>query len=396
MSNILWLSNSISAPTGYGNQSAVFLKRLKKDGFGVANIAFWGIQGSPRRSVFSDGSDSILELPITGHPYGQDVVQSYYKQLGADCVINLLDAFVCEPSAYQGLLTAHWAPIDSTPLSYPNFHFLSTVDRVWAMSKFGEEVLTAAGLMNVDYVPHGVESDVFTPVSRDDALALVKRETNIDLSNETFYVMNAANKGNPSRKNFWEAILSLASLPEHIKLFINTSVVGYGGVDIMGMAQLAGVVDRIIIPPQFMYDTGQLSQAYLNGVYNLAKFLVIPSKGEGFGIPIIEAQMAGCPVVGTNFSAIPELIKTGIHVDCLPEISPIPVLQAKPIQEKLNEACALMFQNNFAKGEVRSRVIEYDADTVYEKWMRPAVERLLNVRRNYDARANKRSHYNDA
>ncbi|WP_417939615.1 glycosyltransferase family 4 protein [Flavobacterium sp. RS13.1] len=46
----------------------------------------------------------------------------------------------------------------------------------------------------------------------------------------------------------------------------------------------------------------------LNYYYNNAHCLLYPSLYEGFGIPVLEAQQAGCPVIATNTSSIPEVI----------------------------------------------------------------------------------------
>lgn len=46
----------------------------------------------------------------------------------------------------------------------------------------------------------------------------------------------------------------------------------------------------------------------LNKLYNFAQFLLYPSSYEGFGIPVIEAERAGCPVIALNASSIPEII----------------------------------------------------------------------------------------
>lgn len=46
----------------------------------------------------------------------------------------------------------------------------------------------------------------------------------------------------------------------------------------------------------------------LNQYYNRAYCLLYPSNYEGFGIPVVEAQKAGCPVIATYSSSIPEVI----------------------------------------------------------------------------------------
>lgn len=46
----------------------------------------------------------------------------------------------------------------------------------------------------------------------------------------------------------------------------------------------------------------------LNKIYNSVYCLVYPSSYEGFGIPVIEAQRSGCPVIALNTSSIPEII----------------------------------------------------------------------------------------
>lgn len=55
-------------------------------------------------------------------------------------------------------------------------------------------------------------------------------------------------------------------------------------------------------------DKGFVSETELNTLYNRAFALIYPSSYEGFGIPVIEAQKAGCPVLAMNNSSLPEVI----------------------------------------------------------------------------------------
>ncbi len=48
-------------------------------------------------------------------------------------------------------------------------------------------------------------------------------------------------------------------------------------------------------------------------LYNLAELYAYPSFYEGFGLPILEAQACGCPVIASNTSSIPEVGRDGVH-----------------------------------------------------------------------------------
>ncbi len=70
-----------------------------------------------------------------------------------------------------------------------------------------------------------------------------------------------------------------------------------------------------VFPNRYKLWIGEYDQRYLALMYNAADVFLGPSRGEGFGIPIIEAQACGTPVIVTNFSSMPELVRWGVAVE---------------------------------------------------------------------------------
>ena len=83
-------------------------------------------------------------------------------------------------------------------------------------------------------------------------------------------------------------------------LFIGNSSVPYKRFEVaQEVARLTGL--------ELKTATG-VTPEQLNTLYNEALCLLYPSDYEGFGIPVLEAQKAGCPVIAQNNSSIPEVI----------------------------------------------------------------------------------------
>jgi mannosyltransferase len=59
---------------------------------------------------------------------------------------------------------------------------------------------------------------------------------------------------------------------------------------------------------------GAVDDEALNAMYNRAECLVYPSAYEGFGIPVIEAMQAGCPVVSIDCAAVLEVGQGALSV----------------------------------------------------------------------------------
>lgn len=55
-------------------------------------------------------------------------------------------------------------------------------------------------------------------------------------------------------------------------------------------------------------ELGYITNDELNELYNAAFALIYPSSYEGFGLPIVEAQKSGCPVLALKNSSIEEII----------------------------------------------------------------------------------------
>lgn len=103
-----------------------------------------------------------------------------------------------------------------------------------------------------------------------------------------------------SRKNLLGIVQAMELMPKDLQLPL--VIVGNGGAyrqKVMDYITSHGMEQRFIMPKNV--DAATILQLYRH-----AELFVYPSFYEGFGLPVVEAQLCGCPVVTSNVSSLPE------------------------------------------------------------------------------------------
>lgn len=375
---ILIHSNAPWCATGYGQQCAQLAKRLQADGHSVAISAFYGLQGTL-------GSwDDMPVYPAGVHPYGADVLLSHAEDhFGGDArnglIITLVDAWVLPVNLLSELNVACWAPIDHEPAPPRVINALRDSKCLpVAMSLNGMAAMRAAGLDPV-YAPHGIDTSVLYPMDP------VEARKTLGLPEDKFIVgMVAANKGAPSRKGFDVAFQAFANLhkkhPDTL-LYLHTEVRGVcEGVNLIALAQQCDIpIDAIAPMHQYRGFILGYPPEHMRIVHSALDVLINPAVGEGFGIPVVEAQACGTPVITTDWTAMRELTRTGWKVegqkfwttqDSWASVANVPKL-CGALQGAYKKARSM---RDKAPGSVR----EFDADRVYQQYWKPIIERFEN------------------
>jgi len=299
---VLAISDSCNLYTGFGTQTFITMQGLKKRGLEIEQLGWFQ-------------SQHIVHAGIQIHPMGEygdlNLVIDHCNRFKPDIIWSLGDLHMIEymlsaPEELKKRWT-HWLPIDAEPYPILMHKALEQVPNLVLMSDFALK-MCKPHLPNAKMVPHGLDTNVFRPVpqARD-----VRVKNKVD---DKFVVLMVA-------KNQWRKCLDLA-----VESFARFSkgkndVLFLMHTQIMSVPKLRGWLlphlwqlnaqdhDPDLISGKKIQLSGeQIHESKLNFLYNLADVFFLSSAGEGFGIPGIEAQMAGLPVVLPDFTTGREFV----------------------------------------------------------------------------------------
>ncbi len=295
MSRILIHSNAPWVPSGYGKQAQYLMRTLQGLGHEVVMSAFSGLTGAP---IEWEGT---TVLPSGMYQYGIDVLIPHMEAVEPDLTIALMDVWKLGPIAEQltGRNVAAWVPVDCTPLSRLDKNFFQVSGaRPIAMSRFGETQLVKAGLDPL-YAPHVVDRSVFRPLT-DEMRA--KYRTALGLDGKFVIGMCSANN-DATRKGFpeqFEAFRRFQEFHSDALLLVHSVAQNPQGLDLQRLALEIGIEPTAIrfqdIYPQV---SGTFDDSLMADWYGMLDVLTMCSYAEAFGVPLIEAQACGTPVITT-------------------------------------------------------------------------------------------------
>jgi len=197
---------------------------------------------------------------------------------------------------------------DDYPAPMYNRPYYESCDLLLGISKqtvnINKLVLEDAGKNKIfEYVPHGINSELYFPIKKDDKY--IKEYNN--LKKQLFGDVDPKfvlffNSRNIRRKQIPDTMLAfrtfLDSLPkEEAKkcyLILHTELVSDAGTDL-------GKVKEYLFDGEYedniKFSTNKLTQAQLNFFYNIADVQILLTSNEGWGLTITEALFAGTPFI---------------------------------------------------------------------------------------------------
>lgn len=311
---ILWVSNAPWMPSGYGSQTRQVGRRIAGAGHEIEFVANDGTRGNQQWEGHlvrgSSGNDK----------YSRDTAREDLDRSGADWLIFLYDAWVYTErmsDPFEGLpRIAGWVPVDHFPVPLALYPWLNNGHLSIAMSRYGYDRLaeTSAAFraqggpgFEVRYAPHAVD-DHFVPTESD------FRQRN-GIPGDAYLVgIVAANNGTMvyDRKGFGDMASALAPfMANHpdAHVYVHSIQKTFDGMSLPTLFAFKGVPpDRLHWADQYDLKKQAFSDTDMAEAYTAMDVLLATSRGEGFGLPGIEAQACGTPVILSNWTAQAELV----------------------------------------------------------------------------------------
>ena len=377
-----WISPSPLLPTGIGKVSHYLITGLVKKGYEVfvANPQYGGrpiaIDGATHYPLFDDFSlfqGFLNEVkPDVLIAYGSNWFPPY-SQISSICAQNEVKLL-------------YYVATEFSSLSITYLQSLVGASKVAIMSQHGQKLL-AGHRINAKYIPHGVDTSIYRPMNP---------KPHFETAEDKFVFGMVAR--NSLRKEYPILLKAFSLLPEGVKnqccLYLHTmpfeETGGRSGWNLPEMILAMGLQGKVLMPSSKAAKWWGYSEEEMAQTYNVLGCHILLSSGEGFGLPILESMACSIPQIGSNNTAIPEVIGSGgLLAECWEDdvytaegltISTTKVKSARDLMLK-------MVEDNKLRKELSRKALEHSHEFTWERaqsLMSDAIEETYETRDRLD------------
>lgn len=241
-------------------------------------------------------------------------------------------------------------------------------------TRFAERKLKDEGFSNINkYIPLGVNTEIFKPLNPDEHEKMAK---GLFFERDSFNItIIAANQW--QRKPFWEnftAIKQFILKNPGVKtnVYVHTLVNVAGSFNIDDLLEYCGINNVTTVPNPYDILTGKYTEELMSEIIGLSD-VVLNTGHEGFGLPTIEAQACGVPVIALDNSPSKELVKNGLLVPSKGKRCGTNLLvQDLPDENKIEEALEMIYYTGNPNKEKGVEFVRknFNWERIVKKWVR--------------------------
>ena len=307
---ILWLSDAPNTVTGYATISSNIMNGMVDKGWEVDYMGhnYMGQKLIPP-ITFEDGRELKFNLHGGGMAqYCQDLIQPRINAWKPDIFGILLDTFMLYPWLID-------MPINTRSLFYyPSDgggglprdcdRILKKMNKAVCMSRFGQKQAKEVHDLDVDYIPHAVDTKNYFPLGKED-----KEKLKAQWGLQGKFVIGSVyrNQGRKMPDLLLKAFAKFAEGKDDVVLLLHTDP-----NDAAAVFSTPAILNRLGIEHKVRFTGMNFFNGFtykqMNDVYNVMDVFSLSTSGEGFGVPTIEAQACGVPVVVPDNTTGPELV----------------------------------------------------------------------------------------
>ncbi len=260
----------------------------------------------------------------------------------ASLFVSLQDIFMFEPGPLH-CLSAVWMPLHFVPVEHPTVLALSDFDMQLPISGWGAALLeplqrSAATRRHIEVIGHGRCVKTYTPIWESSAQSIERTRFTWGWPQDAFVVLLVASNSEESGRKAFDAQLQAFSAFRRKcpRAWLHIHAEAVRAYDIPRLLETFGETDaralwindgdprwrthseaplrgsRVSMTPAISLNS--ISEDAMADMYRASNVLLAATCSEGCGVPILEAQLCGCPVITTRATAMWEETLLGISV----------------------------------------------------------------------------------